>query len=471
MATEDKFIVAIELGSSKVTGVVGRKQPDGAIQVLAYAQEQASSFMRKGRINNIDKMKTCITSIKERLEKTLKKKINQVYIGIGGMGMHTVANSVMRNFAEKTQITEEIVGTIKDENLQSQPADREILDTVIQSYKLDAQTLMDPVGVPAESIEGHFLNIITKREVCEHIEECVSSANMAVAGVPITLLALADEMVGDSEKHSGCVFVDMGAETTSVAVFKGKILRHLAVIPLGGNNITRDIASLSISEQEAERLKLTYGEALYDDTEETRNNIVTEGGYSFAFDDFAGHVEARQEEIIKNVAKQIELSKYSKNQLLGGIIITGGAANMKGIEKAFTKYTDFTKIQIVKDIKTQVRISGSLPNFNQNGSCNGAIVLLGKGEVNCCGGGLESEQDIFDAKQRAAEKEAAAKAAEAAAAEAAAAEAKKKEEERVAEIDAAKAEKKRKRKEWFKNMFNRLSKISDDILSDEDNPS
>ena len=470
MATEDNFIVAIELGSSKVTGIAGRKQPDGALQVLAYAQEPASAFMRKGRINNIDKMKTCIKSIKERLEKTLKKSISHTYIGIGGMGMHTVANSVMRNFTEKTVISEDIVGTIKEENMQSQPADRKILDTVIQSYKLDAQTLMDPVGVPAESIEGHFLNIITKREVCDHIEECVASAGMEIAGVPITLLALSDEMVGDVEKHSGCVFVDMGAETTSVAVFKGNILRHLAVIPLGGNNITRDIASLSIAEAEAERLKKTYGEALYDDTDEPRNNIVTEGGYSFRFEDFSGHVEARQEEIIRNVAKQIELSKYSKNQLLGGIIITGGAANMKGIEKAFAKYTDFTKIQVVRNIKTQVRISSGTPSFNQDGSCNGAVVLLEKGEMNCCGGELETPQGIFEAKQKAAEKAAAEKAAEEKAAAAAKAEEQKKEEERQAQIAAQKEEKKRKRKEWKKKWLGQFAKITDSIFSEEDNP-
>lgn len=470
MATEDKFIVAIELGSSKVTGVAGRKQPDGALQVLAFAQEPASSFMRKGRINNIDKMKSCIKTIKERLEKTLKKTISQTYIGIGGMGLHTVANSVVRNFTEKTVISEDIVNTIQEENMQSQPADRDILDTIIQSYRLDAQTLFDPVGVPAESIEGHFLNIITKREVSDHIQECVEAAGMEVAGVPITILALANEMVNDVEKHSGCVFVDMGAETTSVAVFKNNILRHLAVIPLGGNNITRDIASLSIAEPEAERLKKTYGEALYDDTEEPRSNIVTEGGLSFPFEDFAGHVEARQEEIIRNVAKQVELSKYTKNQLLGGIIITGGASNMKGIEKAFAKYTDFTKIQVVRNIRTQVRLSSGVPAFNQDGSCNAAVVLLEKGELNCCGGDLDSQQDIFKAKEEAAAKAAAEKAAAEKAAELAAAEEKRQVEEAEAARLAAKEEKRRERKNRWNKWINRFTKITNEMFDDKDNP-
>jgi cell division protein FtsA len=292
---------------------------------------------------------------------------------------------------------------------------------------------------------------------------------MSLAGVPITLLALADEMVGDVEKHSGCVFVDMGAETTSVAVFKGNILRHLAVIPLGGNNITRDIASLSIAEPEAERLKKTYGEAVYEDMDQPRNNIVTEGGLTFAFEDFAWHVEARQEEIIKNVAKQIELSKYSKSQLLGGIIITGGAANMKGIEKAFARYTDFTKIQVVRNIRTQVRIGSGVPTFNQDGSCNGAIVLLEKGDSNCCGGSLETQKDIFKAKQEAAEKAAAEKAAAEKAAADKEAEQKRLAEENEAKIAAQKEEKKRKRNAWKKKWLGKLGNLTDYIFSEEEN--
>ena len=101
MATEDNFIVAIELGSSKVTGLVGRKQPDGAIQILASIQEPSASFIRKGRINNLNKMTSCATLIKEKLEKTLKKTISGCYVGVGGMGMHTVENTVVRHFPDK----------------------------------------------------------------------------------------------------------------------------------------------------------------------------------------------------------------------------------------------------------------------------------------------------------------------------------------------------------------------------------
>ena len=171
-------------------------------------------------------------------------------------------------------ITNEVVDGIRDNNLQSQPGEREILEAVQQEYKLGAQTQLDPVGIQAEGIEGHFLNIVTNRRVREDIYTCFREAGLQVIDLPITFLALADQMLTGPEKRSGCVFVDMGAETTSVAVFKNNLLRHLAVIPLGGDNITRDIASLQIEHREAEQLKREYGKAYYEADDESHAPAV-----------------------------------------------------------------------------------------------------------------------------------------------------------------------------------------------------
>lgn len=472
MATEDSFIVAIELGSSKVTGIAGRKQPDGAIQVLATVQEPSASFIRKGRINNIVKMKTCIQKVKDTLEKSLKKSISHAYIGIGGMGMHTVTNTVLKTFADKTIVTEGIVDEIKDENQQTQTSEREILQAVIQEYKLGTQSQLEPIGIPTESIEGHFLNIVTKKEVKENIDKCINPEEngLEIAGLPITVLALADEMIPEPERQSGCVFVDMGSETTSVAIYKNNMLRHLAVIPLGGRNITADITSLSIELSEAERLKLKYGRAIYE-YDEPQEPIPMEGGRTIAFSEFAGLIEAREEEIIKNVKRQIELSKLDKNQLIGGIIITGGAANMKDIEKAFTKHTGFEKIQIAQNIPTQIRSAINMQSFNHDGSYNAALAILEKGDVNCCGGSLEDGADDMFKKKAAEEAERKAKeeaeriAREKEEAEKAAAE----EAERKAQEEAERIarEKREKRRGWIKNFVNKIKNAAEDIVSED----
>ena len=218
MATEDNFIVAIELGSSKVTGVAGLKQPDGAIQVLAFAQEPSTTFIRKGRINNVSKMTQCIMSMKDKLEQKMQKSISRVYVGIGGMGMHTVANTVVRHFDSKVEITQEMIDAMCDENRTSTNSDRDILEAVPQEYHLGTQVQIDPVGILSEGIEGHYLNIVANSTVREEIRNCFRNAGVTIADLPITVQALADVMLTEPEKRSGCVFVDMGAATTSVAV-------------------------------------------------------------------------------------------------------------------------------------------------------------------------------------------------------------------------------------------------------------
>lgn len=475
MATEDNFIVAIELGSSKVTGVAGRKQPDGAIQVLAFAQEPSTTFIRKGRINNVSKMTQCIISMREKLEQKMQKSISRVYVGIGGMGMHTVANTVARHFDSKVEITQEMVDAISDENRTSANADRDILESVPQEYHLGAQTTIDPVGILADSIEGHYLNIVANSSVREEIRNCFRTAGVTIADLPITVQALADSMLTEPEKRSGCVFVDMGAETTSVAVYKNNLLRHLAVIPLGGANINRDIMSLQIEDDEAEELKLKYGSAVQESDTDAHKPIALRDGRTIAYDEFVGLVEARVEEIVLNVKNQISLSNYDVSQLIGGLIVTGGAANIRNIDKAFTRDTKFEKIRFVRSIRIPLR-TPDYPGLNNDGDCNAAIALIDKGEINCCGGDL-GQPDLFDDPKDAepepsAEELAAAEAKKKA--EEAEAQRKAEEEARIkAEIEERERErkereeaKKRRRNKW-KNSFKRMSNFFGNLVKED----
>ncbi len=475
MATEDNFIVAIELGSSKVTGVAGRKQPDGAIQVLAFAQEPSTTFIRKGRINNVSKMTQCIISMREKLEQKMQKSISRVYVGIGGMGMHTVANTVARHFDSKVEITQEMVDAISDENRTSASADRDILESVPQEYHLGAQTTIDPVGILADSIEGHYLNIVANSSVREEIRNCFRTAGVTIADLPITVQALADSMLTEPEKRSGCVFVDMGAETTSVAVYKNNLLRHLAVIPLGGANINRDIMSLQIEDDEAEELKLKYGSAVQESDTDAHKPIALRDGRTIPYDEFMGLVEARVEEIVLNVKNQISLSNYDVSQLIGGLIVTGGAANIRNIDKAFTRDTKFEKIRFVRSIRIPLR-TPDYPGLNNDGDCNAAIALIDKGEINCCGGDL-GQPDLFDDPKDAepepsAEELAAAEAKKKA--EEAEAQRKAEEEARIkAEIEERERERKereeakKKRRNKWKNSWKRMSNFFGNLVKED----
>lgn len=466
MATDDNFIVAIELGSSKVTALAGRKQPDGAIQVLACAQEPSDTFIRKGRINNVNKMTQCITNIKERLEKKLQKSISRVYVGIGGMGMHTVANTVTRCFHEKTIVSAEIVAEIANTNHQASSPEREILEAVPQEFKLGTQFQIDPVGIPTESIEGRYLNIVANSTVREGITHCFHAAGVNIADMPITVLRLADSMLTESEKRSGCVFVDMGAETTSVAVFKNNLLRHLAVIPLGGANINRDIASLQIDDKEAERLKLKYGSAAYADPDEEAAPIQLEDGRQVKYEELCGLIEARMEEIILNVSNQITLSKYDPSQLIAGIIVTGGAAQIKDIDKAIEELTGFTKKRFLNKSRLQTRTG--INDFNRDGSYNAALAIIDEANLNCCGGDIgDNTNDIFQAEEKRRQEEEKIRLAAEQAAEQA-----KNNENNSQNTDSEEEEeeiKKPKKKSGFRKFLNRFMDLAQNMVSEEDN--
>ena len=390
MAEIKDFIVAIELGSSKVTGIAGQKKPDGSISVLALVREDSSSFIRKGVVYNIDKTAQCLTSIVKKLETQLKTRITQVFVGVGGQSIRSVKNTIVKDFPGDCIITQEMVVELMDANWGLDYPDKKILDVAEQEYRVDTQLQMDPVGIRANHLEGNFLNILERTSFFQNLNKCFEAANIKVADMYLAPLALANVVLTEAEKRSGCALVDIGADTTTVSVFWKNVLRHLAVIPLGSNNVTKDIASLQMEESDAEKMKLNYGSAYTDN-----NDIDPEMKYSIDSDRqiearrFIEIVEARVEEIIENVRYQIPAEYYDK--LLGGIILTGGGANMKNIEVAF-------EIRVAKFVTATV--NSSIEQIrSHNGMYNTVLGLLIKGDINCAGRDIDPNGNLFDEEE------------------------------------------------------------------------
>ena len=392
-----EFIVAIELGSSKMTGIAGQKNLDGSINVLAVVKEDSSSFIRKGVVYNIDKTAQCLTSIVKKLENQLKTEVLQVYVGVGGQSIRSVKNVIAKDLPVETIITQDMVIELMDANRSMVYQDQEILDAAAQEYKVGSQFQLDPVGIQANRLEGNFLNILERKAFSKNLNKCFETAGISVAEMYLAPLALADSVLTEAEKRSGCALVDMGADTTTVSVYSKNILRHLAVIPLGSNNITKDIATLQMEESDAEKMKLKYGSAFTDNSD-----IDSELKYSIDSDrqvesrKFIEIVEGRLEEIIENVWYQIPSEYYDK--LLGGIILTGGGSNMKNIEKAFSNHTHVEKIRVAKFV-TQTVISNNQDIKSHNGMMNTVLGLLIKGDINCAGGPVDPNGDLFSSQR------------------------------------------------------------------------
>ncbi|MDO4158930.1 MAG: cell division protein FtsA [Prevotellaceae bacterium] len=388
-----EFIIAIELGSSKVTGVAGRKNPDGSIAVLAVVKEESSSFIRKGIVYNINQTVQCISNVVKKLSATLKTEIAQVYVGVGGQSIISVKNNIVKVLPTDTIVTQDMVNELMDTNRNMTYQDQEILDAATQEYKVDNQLQLDPVGIQCNRLEGNFLNILWRKNFYRNLNKCFDSAEVAIAEMYLAPLALADSVLTDSEKRSGCVLVDMGADTTTVSVYYKNILRHLVVIPLGGNNITKDIASLQMDESVAENMKLKYGCA-FTSNDDIDNSLMLSIDHERSVESrkFIEIVEGRLQEIIENVWYQVP-NEYA-DRLLGGIVLTGGGSNMKNIEQAFRNHTHIEKIRTAKFV-TQ-NITSNNPDITaHNGMMNTVLGILAKGDMNCAGDETSGTKDLF----------------------------------------------------------------------------
>ena len=388
-----EFIVAIELGSSKVTGIAGQKNLDGSIQILAVVKEESSAFIRKGVVYNIDKTAQCLTSIIKKLETQLKTEIRQVYVGVGGQSIRSVRNVISKDLPNESIITQDMVIELMDANRNMTYPDQEILDAAVQEYKVGSQFQIDPVGIQATRLEGNFLNILERKAFYKNLNKCFETAGINVAEMYLAPLALADSVLTEAEKRSGCALVDLGADTTTVSVYSKNILRHLAVIPLGSNNITKDIATLQMEESDAERIKLKYA-AAYTDNNDIDNDLkyTIDSERQIESRKFIEIVEGRLEEIIENVWYQIPSEYYDK--LLGGIILTGGGSKLKNIEKAFNNHTHVEKIRVAKFV-TQSIISNNEAIKAHDGTMNTVLGLLAKGDINCAGNAIDPNVDLF----------------------------------------------------------------------------
>lgn len=463
MGSTTNFIAAIELGSSKLVGIVGQKSSDGSLQILAYANEDSSAFIRKGIVFNLDKTAQALTSIINKLEDTLQSTIGKVYVSVNGQSLHSLLNTIRRDLTDGSFVTQELVDEIRDENCSIPLANLDILEVAPQEYKIGNTYQIDPVGVVGTHVEGHFLNIVGKSSIKNILEESFGRAKIEIADLLVAPLINAQAILSESEMRTGCALVDIGADTTTISIYKNSLLRYLTVLPLGGNNITQDITSMYVEEEEAEYLKKNYGDVLYqEESEEPALVSLPNDDRSFKLAELNNIIEARTEEIVTNVWNLIEYSGF-QNKLSSGIVITGGGSNLKGIEEIFRKFSKIHKVRFARFIRNEV-VTPETITIPKDGTHNTLLSLLLAGNENCYAPPQPKAPkpepktepvDLFENDEDLKRQEEEAKAAK-----------KKKDEE-----ERKKKEEEKKNKNGggiFKGIFKNFSDKAIDLFSDDD---
>ena len=384
---QDSFIAAIVLGSFQTTGIVGQKTADGSIKVLSFISTLSSEFISKGRVYNLEKMTNCLKNIKEHLEEKTSCNIGKFYVSVNCMGIRSITNSVTLPFSSRETITSDVVRMVLEHNQETRSNDHLYLEAIPLEYRVGSMVTNEPVGMQSDNIRADFLNISCNSTVIETIETCFRRAGITIAKLTVSATDLANVIPTEQERNSGCIFVDMGSQTTTVAVYKSRLLRHLAVIPLGSDNTTQDIVKVfNCDENRAEELKRTYGYPDFQNLEESEESHITlEGGRKYSQKNLLEIIEARVEEIVQNVAEQAKRANIDLDKLVNGVIVTGGAAQLRNINKAFEQHFKDLNLRIV-NTPPRLSVTADDSRFNQSGTYNVGLAIIETGEINCNGG-------------------------------------------------------------------------------------
>lgn len=338
---EDKIVVGLDIGTTKICVIVGRRNEYGKLEVLGMGKAVSDGVVR-GIVTNIDKTVTGIQKAIAEAEEQSGIDIRVVNVGIAGQHIKSSIHhgSITRNSADDEITVEDVNRLTNDMYRIVIPPGSEIIHVMPQSYTVDYEDgIKDPVGMSGVKLEADFHIITAQTNAINNINKCVRRANLEIENLILEPLASSLAVLTDEEKEAGVCLVDIGGGTTDIAIFHDNIIRHTAVIPFGGNIITSDIKQgCMVMQHQAELLKTKFGRAIAEDASE--NEIVSIPGLrnrapkEISIRNLSHIIEARMEEIIELVHAEIISSGYD-NRLAGGIVITGGGSQLAGIRQLY----------------------------------------------------------------------------------------------------------------------------------------
>ena len=342
-----RVIVGLDIGTTKIACFIGRKNEHNKIEIISMGKSESMGVMH-GVVANIEKTVQSITAAinTAQLCKEGTLTIKNVYVGIAGQHIKSIQHRGMYTKRDNTsEISQEDIDFFVDDmHKMVMPPGEEIIDVIPQEYIVDGSPeIKEPIGMAGVRLEANFHIITGQINNVMNIKRCIERANLNVRDIILEPIASADAVLSDEEKEAGIVLVDIGGGTTDIAIFQDGIIRHTAVIPFGGNIITNDIREgCKILSRHAEALKIKYGSASASENKE--NEVVCIPGLrgrepkEITLKNLSNIIQARMEEIIELVNYEIKNSGYSK-KLIGGIVVTGGGAQLKHLTQLFEYMT------------------------------------------------------------------------------------------------------------------------------------
>lgn len=334
---EAPIIVGLDIGTTKIAAIAGRKNEFGKLEILGFGRANSSGVLH-GQVLNIDQT---IKAIQAALENCAQSnpdlEINEVYVGIAGHHIKSLQTrgDIVRQDADIEISRAEVEQLINNQRKTFIPAGDQIIDVIAQDFHVDSnQNIKDPVGYNGVKMGANFHIITGDRNAIRNINRAVTRSGLQTKDLVLQPLASASAVMSELDMEAGVAILDIGGGTSDLAVFYDGILKHTAVIPFGGENITNDIRlGLGVLKTQAEAMKVQFGSALADEAK--TNSFITIPGLKgmpakeISVKSLAQIIQARMSEILDFVTYHLKQVGLDSRALNGGIILTGGGSQLK----------------------------------------------------------------------------------------------------------------------------------------------
>lgn len=334
---EEKYIVALEIGSSKIKGAIGTVDAGGTLSVKAVEEEKLSDVVRYGCIRNVVETANAIRNVISRLEQREPgRTVTGVYTSVGGRSLMAQSIEIERRLPSEMEVTHELIDDIIGDAFSCQLSERNIVGVTQREFRVDNSPTNRPVGTFGSHITASLNLISCRTQLVRNLNHVLDERlHIGINDVFVRQNAEADLVLFPEEKRQGCMLVDLGAETTTVSIYKNDVMAYLATIPMGSRNITRDITALNYIEERAEDLKIQGGNALSTSEPGATNYMVS----GVDFSQINSYVAARAGEIIANINEQIKYAGLTADKLPAGIILVGRGARLNGFDRRLENLT------------------------------------------------------------------------------------------------------------------------------------
>ncbi len=341
MEKDNNYIAAIDMGTSNTVILIGRRAEGGKIDIVASSVvDNERDSMWRGDIRNIDKIVLSVQRALREIEKEYSLKVQEAYLNLSGKHIKCDYKSGYVSISNSE-------GEVRREDVDRLSNDMRNISVIVhirpRIYKLDDDNISsEPIGMIGKRLSGEFNIITAEKSKIDLIYRCLNRVDVRVADVVLSSLASAEAVLVDDQKELGVVVLDFGGGTCDVCIYHDKAIRFLGVIPFGGVDINSDIRSCGVLERLVERLKVKFGCALSSEIPETQYirlpSINNTPSNEISQKQLASIIEARLEDISDQLLNIIKSSGY-EGRLAGGIVLTGGGANLNMIKEFFAQRT------------------------------------------------------------------------------------------------------------------------------------